>query len=649
MKEILNSQYKNLFLWTPFIIAFGAGLYFSLGTEPNIHFSFIFTILIGAIIYKYKNVLLRAIALFVFGFFYAMTFTHFIDTPQIHDSFGKINISGTVKSIDYSQKSAYIILNISGKQIDSKINQNINLRFSLPNDNNQIKIDDTLDIKASVFHPSQKYIPDSFDFERWAYFNNISGTGFIDSYTITNTSNHNNNLRDYIHTQSKSVLTDSLVLGYKKVLPEKESTIWKSVGLGHVWSISGFHMTLVGGWLFALFYLLFRSIPYITKRIPAKYPAIICSWFGLLFYLCLSGISVATIRAFLMATFIFIATLFGRNILSLRNASIVFLILFLINPFFVMNAGFQLSFAAIFGLLWFFDKTEYVKRNRIQTILHFVKTSFQTAFVATIFTLPFIIAHFGYIPLYSLLGNIIILPIFSFAIMPLVMIGTIFALCNNYYLLDITNNIYNFALSIAESITNLPYANIQMPHISNTVLILSVIGLISVVLFVKPATKNFFIKNIHYVFAFCLIASSILICTTTKSPLFYSTKDNELVGFVYDNHIKFNKTKSSKHYFAFDSWREFNNEKKTNKNDKQQCKKGICIYETENWNLAYLQNFTAILNNIVDLCKNENINFIVSPFEINAQKCHAKVLHGAVFIYPNGKFTKIIYQRPWNK
>ena len=649
MKEILGNQYKNIFLWSPFIMAFGAALYFSYGTEPNFHFPILITILSAAIIWKKKNILTRAIAIFLFGFFYAMSFTHIIDTPVARDSFGAIPISGKIKDIDYTTDKTRLTIRIPTEQIKTNSSKKFaNIRISISDDTKNINIGDTITGNAVLFHPSSKYVPSSFDYARWAYFNGISATGFFENYEITKSAD-NPNTRAYIHNNANSFLTDSLVLGYKKTIPENESNIWKSVGIGHVWSISGFHMTLVGGWLFAIFYLIFRLFPYITKRVPAKYPAIICAWIGLLFYLFISGISVATVRAFLMTTLIFIATLFGRNILSLRNAALAFLILFFINPFFVMNAGFQLSFAAIFGLLWFFNGAQYKKRNLAQKILYFIKTSFQTAFIATIFTMPFVIAHFGNIPIYSIIGNLIILPIFSFCIMPLVMVGTICALFNGHLFLDLTNDVYNFALNIADKITNLPYANIYTYHIPNTVLILSVMALIIVVLFVKTDVKNFCLRNIHYIVASSLIVLSVIIYTTTQKPLFYSTSDNLLIGMVYDNHIKFNRAKFSSHYFAFNSWREFNGEKSSIVNEQHKCKKGICTYNTKNWNLVYLNNFTSVMNNIAIICKNKDTDFIVSPFEIKAPKCHAKIFNGAIFIYPSGKITKIYYRRPWNK
>ena len=649
MKEILGLQYKNSFLWVPFIMAFGAALYFSFGIEPNFHFPILIMCLLAAIIYKKNNLLLRAIALFFFGFFYAMSFTHIIDTPQIRDSFGDVNIVGTIKDIDYTTDKTRLTINVPIEQINQNdSHKKVNIRVSLLDAPDNINIGDTIKGDAILFHPSARYVPGSFDFARWAYFSNLSATGFFKDYEITKSNTKSKHLRTHIHNVANSFLTDSLILGYKKTVPENESNIWKSIGVGHVWSISGFHMTLVGGWLFALFYLLFRLIPKITKRIPAKYPAMICAWVGLLFYLCISGISVATIRAFLMATLIGVATLFGRNVLSLRNGALAFLIIFLINPFYVMTAGFQLSFAAVFGLLWFYQNKEYTKQTAINKIFHWVYLSLMTAIIATLFTLPFIIAHFGYVPIYSLLGNLIILPIFSFAIMPLIVIGTIIALFGNHFIIDITNQIYEFALSIAKHITDLPYANISMPYVSNTVLILSIFGLLFLILTVKNDSKNCFIKNVNYILCAVFMSVAIMIYATRQKPLFYSTSDHELVGFVVNNELQFNHAKMSKHYFAFDSWYEFNNEEIKSHNKRYKCDHGFCVYKTTNWNLAYMQNFVSVFNNIENVCKDKNIDFIVATFKITAPNCHGKILNDGLLIYPNGTIINIINRRPWH-
>lgn len=648
MKEILEHQYKNLFLWVPFVMAFGAALYFSLGTEPVFRFPIIITILLGALIYKYKSIFVRIVALFAFGFFYAMSFTHIIDTPQIKDSFDFVHVNGTVNSVDFTSDSTRVLLNINAQQLDEKLpDKDLKIRVSIKEDDKIPDVGDTIIGNIHIFHPSANYTPGSFDFARWSYFSKISGTGFFKNYEIIKSENHHE-LRTFIHNKANSNLTDALVLGYKKVIPEEQSTIWKSVGVGHVWSISGFHMTLIGTWLFMLFYLIFRSISYITKRIPAKYPAIICAWFGLILYLCISGISVATTRAFLMATLIFIATILGRGVLSLRNAALAFLIIFLINPFSIMNAGFQLSFAAIFGLLWFFDNKEYIKRSNIHKILHYIYLSLMTALVATIFTLPFVIAHFGYIPIYSLIGNLVLLPIFSIAIMPLVIIGTIFALFGNHIILNLVDNVYDFALLIATHISNLPYANLTLPDIPNPILLLIIVGFLFLILTTKNDSEKFFIKNINYVLYISFLSTAILIYATQSKPLFYATQDHELVAFNVNGNLQFNKSRASKHYFAFNSWYRFNGEKQPDKHKKYKCNRGFCIYNTPHWNLAYMQNFTATLDNFENVCKDKDIDYIVTTFETDSINCHDKIIKNGLIIYPNGKVTEIINRRPWH-
>ena len=650
MKEFLDNQYKNAFLWAPFVVAFGAAWYFSLDTEPVFRFPILITVLLGGVIYKCKNIVIRAFALFLFGFFYALSFTHIINTPQIRDSFGEIEISGQIKDIDFTSDTNRILLSVPLNQLksDAAAEEFANIRIALMNTNDQLYIGDTISGTAIIFHPSPKYAPESFDFARWAYFSKISGTGFFKDYKITDSHTDKHNLRTFIHNRAKSYLTDALVIGYKKSIPKQESKIWQSVGLGHVWSISGFHFTLVGGWLFTLFYFILRLFMPITKRIPAKYPAVIGVWCGLLFYLFVSGVNVATIRAFIMASLVFIAAIFGRGILSLRNVALAFLIIFLINPFYVMQPGFQLSFAAIFGLIWYFDKTQYQKRNFLHRVGHVLSVSVQTALIATLFTLPFIMTSFGFIPLYSLIGNIMLLPVFSLIIMPLVIIGTVFAIFGNHFLLGISHKIYLFALNIAEHISNLPYANINVPHISSLVLILFIIGLVCVALIVKNDNKNFWHKNINLLIGGAFIFTGLTIFIATPRPLFYASADHQLVGFVVNDKIKFNKTKSSKHFFAFDTWRQFNNENQSDKNEKYKCVKGLCVYKTPKWNLVYMQNFTTIMDNLEKVCTDKTIDYVVSSFDITSQNCYAKILSDGVLIYPSGRIRNFSNHRPWH-
>ena len=110
MKEFLENQRKNLFLWSPFIVAFGGALYFSLHSEPGFQFPILITVLLGLIIYKHKSIILTAVALFLFGFFYTMSFSQIINTPQINTLSKSYNISGIIKDLDFSNDNLYFII-----------------------------------------------------------------------------------------------------------------------------------------------------------------------------------------------------------------------------------------------------------------------------------------------------------------------------------------------------------------------------------------------------------------------------------------------------------------------------------------------------------------------------------------------------------
>jgi len=48
------------------------------------------------------------------------------------------------------------------------------------------------------------------------------------------------------------------------------------------------------------------------------------------------------------------------------------------------------------------------------------------------------------------------------------------------------------------------------------------------------------------------------------------------------------------------------------------------------------------------VCADKNVDYIVSTFDISAPNCHGKILQNGVMIYPNGKVSEIINQRPWH-
>ena len=640
MKEFLHNQYKNLFLWAPIFISFGAGIYFSLNSEPNIWVivaSFLCGILAFFRVKKYPALCL--IACLLTGFGYSGIYAHCKNVPTIeHDTHG-IQITGKITNIDYTEEKLRIYLNTSdyGK-----------VRVSTTTDS-FYNIGDTISGKGGLFKPQPAVVPNGFDFAQWAYFDNITATGYInDIQTLYTAESSVYNIRNRIRTITNSFLVDSLVLGYKNTMPHEHRQVWATNGVAHIWSISGYHITLVMGWLFVLFYLIFRMYPKLVRRVPARIPAIICAWGGLIGYVILSGGGIATLRAFLMATLVMLAFVFGRNVISLRMASIAFIVLFTINPHFITHAGFQLSFAAVFGILWLWTVLKPTMPSN--KILRYIYASILTALVAGVFTCPFIMMHFGTIQLYGILGNLIFLPIFSFILMPLVVIGTCLAIFGFHAPISFAHTAYNHLFQIAIGISNIPMSEINLGHISNTAIIFIVLGLGCIIFIVNSEKfKYAILRNLNFVFGAAFICIGITIAATTPRPIFYISNNHKLIGAVIDGTLQFNKAKDSSNYFAFDTWKQYNGEPTQTPNPRLAKESGVYIVPFSDFSVAYIQNFVPLSNNISAICDNDNIKYIVSYFDIKTKsECSNKIIYGGGVIYKSGQFIPIPNNRLWH-
>ncbi|MDR1207674.1 MAG: ComEC family competence protein [Rickettsiales bacterium] len=717
MNKFLSAQYQNFILWAPFAFAAGAVAYFVWPSEPFVPFPWLVSVLFAAVFlsvnvwFKQRPagadnyrapqklkifagvfsplqlfVVLSALSLFAFGFFYAAATSRSLATPSISHDLHDEKVAGAVERIDHTPDRVRVFIRAKNS---APIKDGTVVRLSLKQDERIPRIGAHVEATGKFFKPAPADAPSSFDMAEYAYFNGFGATGFptkeikiLDDHASGNVSA----LREKIHrtvaqngNKTAAALVDSLVLGHTNAIDREESGAAKAAGISHVFSISGFHMTLIGGWAFAFFYLLFRAFPSITMRIPARIPALVCTWAALLFYLQLSGAMVATQRAFAMATVGFAALIFARQIFSLRNVCICFGLLILINPHYVMDIGFQLSFAAIFGLTYLFADRKYEIRTRLQKIFQAVEMAILGTVIATIFTAPFIAYHFRTIQIYGLLGNLLCVPIFSIAIMPLVIIGTIAAQFGWFWPLDLGAHIYDMVMRVANSIASLPYSVIYVPRIPGVSLSLFILAALVFLFVIRDAKHE--IRKTNIVIA-AIILCSLLFAFGQSRPVFYATRDHELVAFMTDSgRLQFNKARAGGHKMTFGTWDGFNGDKgvipgsasrprddtrkpigKGFSGEKYsvECLDKVCVFRTPKWNLAYIQQFVPLYKNIERLCsgvipgrhstvRDNTIDFIASYFHIAAPGCRSRIMRGGFVIYESGRVEYVPSERVWHR
>ncbi|MEA2097538.1 MAG: ComEC/Rec2 family competence protein [Patescibacteria group bacterium] len=215
------------------------------------------------------------------------------------------------------------------------------------------------------------------------------------------------NLIKKIFFQPQAGIISAMTLAIKSDINEEVLETFNKTGTRHIIAISGMHMAIVG---LALMYILLAIG---LNRNHAFYFALL----GIIFFVILVGFPSSAVRAMIMASLALLAERIGR----LKNAgnAIVFagVLMLLFSPNLLRyDTGFQLSFAAVLGIIYIFPKFDlYFKKysDRLK-----IKTMFLITISAQIATLPIIISNFGNFSLLSVFANILILPF-----VPIVMLG----------------------------------------------------------------------------------------------------------------------------------------------------------------------------------------------------------------------------------
>lgn len=191
-----------------------------------------------------------------------------------------------------------------------------------------------------------------------------------------------------------SSLLVGIVLGSKESISPSFWEELKKTGTAHVVVASGMNVSLV-----ASFLVLFL-IPVVGRR-----KAILFSLFGIWFYAILAGFDAPIIRAALMGSLTFGAMALGRQADALRVFFLTFLAMLILNPYWIFDIGFILSFAATLSLVLFSRRID----QSLKFIPSFIRQDFSTTIAAQILVSPILYFTFGYFSIYSFLVNGIVL------------------------------------------------------------------------------------------------------------------------------------------------------------------------------------------------------------------------------------------------
>lgn len=221
-----------------------------------------------------------------------------------------------------------------------------------------------------------------------------------------------------------SPLVKALAIGDKSGLSPELRDLLARGGVSHLFAISGLHLALIGLALYAVGLTLYRrSTRLLLAAPPARIlPLLIAPL--LILYLLWTGIGVSTQRALLMVLAGSALFLLRRKTEPLNILCFAALALLLCQPLLLFTPSFQLSFAALSGILCGSHHWAPLIADRSK-IVQYLAALFFSSLAATLATLPLVIYHFHLIAPSGIITNLFAIPVISWIAVPLALAGSL--------------------------------------------------------------------------------------------------------------------------------------------------------------------------------------------------------------------------------
>lgn len=398
-------------------------------------------------------------------------------------------------------KGIKLLLNLKkskNKSLQNKENRYLSNKNS-KNSSFKLKYGDKIEFYLEYEKPSTARNYMGFDYSNYLKTKRIFGTVNLKEEDVEIISHDNSNiilrkiyeLRNLMKTKIEKLLPKEtsglclgMLIGETSGIEENMQENFRDSNLSHILAVSGANVSYI-----------IVSITYIfNKMCLRKRLSKIISIILLILFMLLTGCTSSVNRACIMAILMLIAELLYRKSDVYNNLAISALILLIINPYSLLDIGFQLSYMGTIGIVFLHDKIgSFIKINN-----KIVKYFFEMIVVTTCANLaiiPIMMFHFNTISLTFYFSNIIVGPILGIVVIIgfiMFFISLIFTPISRLIAI-VLNLMLKFIIKIAEITANMPFSKITI--ITPSFFFIIVWYLIIISISYKQKVKIFYHKN----------------------------------------------------------------------------------------------------------------------------------------------------------
>ncbi|MDY3898799.1 MAG: DNA internalization-related competence protein ComEC/Rec2 [Bacilli bacterium] len=331
--------------------------------------------------------------------------------------YGNINLQGVVTSVKEKTKSNQVIVR-SNK-----------LKYIFYDDKKTLKIGDYIEVSGNLTQGDTNHIPLLFNYQRYLKENNIKGIIKDITYekiktSVTIYTIHQkvlNYFNFHFKGQTRGFLK-ALLIGDKTSLGEELIEEISSVGIGHLFVISGLHMNVLQK-------IVEKLLKYL--KVPSKFHITIIIVFFLLYFM-ITLYLVSILRVLLIYVLSKINKKASLNLTTLDIYTISITMILIVNPYYLMNYSFILTFIISTSLVVISPLLKYKK------IKGFILNNLIMSINSILVTIPIIVHINPSINTLSIIYNLFYIPFVTYILLPFSLIVTIFNFLSPVYELIVT-------------------------------------------------------------------------------------------------------------------------------------------------------------------------------------------------------------------
>lgn len=439
---ITSPDPSRLVIWIPAALCAGSAGYFMAPGEPPAIIAGLLPIAAVCLVAAAWFVRGQASWLFALllsagllaGFALAQNRTQSRTPPPIVLSERAVAVTGWIEAVERGGSRPRLLIRVQALEGAEHPPERIRIRAAL----GEHAPGDGVTVRAVLSRPPAPAAPGGYDPARAAWFDGVALTGFaisdLSAAEIGGVHGLQRALAGYRWRLAERIrakagdrtggVAAALLTGERSGVSEEDAEALRLSGLGHILAISGLHMALFAGGVYMAARFVLASIePYARAHDPRK-PAAMIALLAATGYLILSGAAVSTQRAWVMAVVVLVGVLLDRRAFSMRSLALAALVVVILAPESVIEAGFQMSFAAVAALIAVYDAWLRLKPERfarpglVDRALESLGGLSMTSVVAGGATGAFAAFHFQRMAAYGLIANLAAMPVFTFWVMP---------------------------------------------------------------------------------------------------------------------------------------------------------------------------------------------------------------------------------------